>query len=643
MGYEDEKDDKVRQFNELRSQLMTKEQIRKADYYLRKFDYLNAEMETLREEWREVQELYNGERPTDDETNPNCVVNVVLPSIEGQVAAMTQHQITANFKGKGYSDQKFARTANIVTPTIFKENKIRQLIKLAGRRYLLFGNAWFGVSWDSEALDGFGMPKYKAIKPGNLLIDGRVKNFLELQEAEYMIEIIGYKSLSWVKREYEKGEDLAIAITSGNNIPTLKGRETTDDDDSFTLLHIWTKDNEHGNIQRIEMSLCGIILSESESSEPFYKHVFNKYPYSIATMYAIEGELHGFGDGKLLSPIQKLINNLYDQIVIACKFSALPRTFVDPSAEVDQDDFDKDPSHPIFAKNPKQFIHEQPSSGINPVVFNLLQDLFKKIQEMTRFSALMTGNNPERGMTATQAGIQMQQGVSGVDDKKTELSQAIGEIVIYGLGLCIEFWPSAKAFRISEESDDFEWVDMRPLANIPVMIPTDQDYEDNFRKTNPHDDLPKFMQLTVEEEEIPEEEPEEPFDRKPKMMKKGATKQIEFDVDVSIGEGMPTSKIALYNIILSLAQLQLIDERTGTPRPLLGFKQVKDLVEDTVGIKIEDFMEEMHQQQGMMQSPMGMGMPQQGMQGPINMDANVPGAGANGMMKGGVSSVLPGR
>ena len=152
----------------------------------------------------------------------------------------------------------------------------------------------------------------------------------------------------------------------------------------------------------------------------------------------------------------------------------------------------------IYAQNPSQTILTTRGSGVNEVVFNLLSQILEKVQETTRFSALMMGNNPGRQMTATQAGIQMQQGVTGIDDKRADLSKILGDALNYSLGLCMEFWTAAKAFRVADNDEEFEWIDTRQLTSIPEMIPSSAEFISNFKKTNPSaEETPKYMQLDV--------------------------------------------------------------------------------------------------------------------------------------------------
>ena len=126
----------------------------------------------------------------------------------------------------------------------------------------------------------------------------------------------------------------------------------------------------------------------------------------------------------------------------------------------------------------------------------------------------------------------------------------------------MEFWPAGKAIRITEESDDIEWIDARQLKKIPAMVPADRKFIKKWEAENPSIPAPQFMQLGTE------------------------TKKAVFDVQVSIGEGIPTNKMALFNIILSMSKMVLPDEQTGQPRSLLSYQQVQKMIEDLLGLPI---------------------------------------------------------
>lgn len=636
--------------------LMTPEEHKRVAFYLQKYEEGKSDMTDRLELWEEIHKAYKGER-TDTvsygEANP-VAVNILLSQIEGQVSSMMNNNITGAYRGIGYSDQKFARTAGIVGDFILKQNDAKGLTKIAGRRYIQFGNAIVTPVWDADALNGFGMPKIEVPKLGTIFFDDKIDDIVRnTQECDYIIQEVGSKSIMWARRKF--GDDIADAIQLGNNEMGYE-YEDEDTDESFTYIRVWTRNNEQENLQLLEISKCGVLLSESDPSSPYYKHTFNRYPIFVAGLYKDESDSYYFGDGQALLPMQKLINKLYDEIILAVKFSSQGRTYADPQAHLNPAEFaEADPSKLLYADNPLQFIKTERGTGLNEVVFNLLSQILDKVQETTRFSSLMTGNDPGRGMTATQAGIQMQQGITGIDDKKSDLSTMLGNALNYCLGLTMEFWTAAKAFRVADNEDDFEWIDTRQFTSIPEMIPASSEFIKNFSKENPkEEEKPKYMQLDVEDDtEVEPVEGEEAAEPKEKKTK-GATKQIELDVIVNIGEGLPNNKIALYNMVLSLSQVMLIDEVTGQPRPLIGFKQFKTMVETYLGIRIEDQQDEnqaynqLKQERDMLVEQMGMDptKPLQGQQQPqpqgpkpMNVNPNIPGANLGGQMKGGALNV----
>ena len=318
----DEKDlifeDKYQQDGEsvVREDLMTEEQIKRVDFYLNKYDEGKSKMGDRLDEWEEIHEAYKGER-TDSveygEANP-VAVNIILAQVEGQVSSMMQNNITGTYKGIGYSDQQFAKTAGIVGDFILRQNDAKGLTKIGGRRYIQFGNTMYSPSWDADEMDGFGVPKIECPKLGSVIVDDKIDDIpKDLQRADYIIHEVGSRSIMWARRKF--GDELADAIVLGNNQPDFDYKET-DTDESFTYLRVWTRNNEQENLQLLEISLCGILLSESEPSRPYYKHVFNKYPFFAAGLYKDESDSYYFGDGKALLPMQKYINKLYDEILL---------------------------------------------------------------------------------------------------------------------------------------------------------------------------------------------------------------------------------------------------------------------------------------------------------------------------------------
>ena len=605
------------EFKKQREDLMTEEEIKRTDWYLAKFIEQRASMAEDLLEWEDIDRLCSCDREENGMGESQSFVNIIVPNVEGQVASMTNYHISANVRGKGVGDQKFAKTAEPIVDLILEHNNIRDLVKEGGRKYVKFGNVWVTVGWNPDAFEGMGMPEIQVKMLSEILPDKKIRNPQEIDKADYIIEDAGQFSIYWAEKEF--GEEKARAIRLGNQMKDFQEKFEMDDDESFTMLRVWTKMNEGGNLQMLLISACGILLEESDPDQPYYGKVFNRYPVFYAGLYPKEGQFYRYGDGKLLKPIQELINKLYDEIMLAIKFSSQGRTYIDPSARVKPSEFSEcDPSKFLVCKNPTQTVVTSRGTGINDAVYALLGQLFQMVQEVTRFSTLMTGQQGQK-RTATEAGILMQQGATGVDDKKSDIALMLSDAVLYAFALCLENWNAGVALRVADDPDEFMWIDVEQMRNVPQMIPASNQFVSDWRKKQPKrskKEIPKWMELEVEEQSEDGE-----------VTRKSATGQIMLDLKLSIGEGMPTNKMAMYNILLSLSQLMVIDEVTLQPAPLLTRQKVISMLEDYLGIKIEEDEEGNVTANGQPVAP-----PQQPSVPPLNMDSNVPNANVNGQL-----------
>jgi hypothetical protein len=212
------------------------------------------------------------------------------------------------------------------------------------------------VYFDPNFSNGFGLVRICTPPLNKVFIDNAIKDIYRLQEATYIAETITYSQERIVELY---GEEKAISLDYGNNEYYDNGifheDRTLDDEYSSTVIQRWSRKN--GQLRLEEFSACGVLLYDSSKDgdrktnqknkknveEPYYAYVDNKYPYFMTTLYPEEGKLYGFGDIKLLNPIQDMINDLYDKIRIAARPDLL---LVDTNAEVDIEDFDESSFEP---------------------------------------------------------------------------------------------------------------------------------------------------------------------------------------------------------------------------------------------------------------------------------------------------------
>ena len=531
---------------------------KRIDDFLTKIENNRGRLGTIYARMEKEQEAYAGDQELKD-NRPNSRVNILNANIEGQVAALVEQNISVACRGEGPSDQSFADWARIGLDWTFRKNRIKKILEIHERRRELFGWAWLKLSWDADAVKGFGLAKITCVPPNAIFIDGRINDPLRVQEAEYIAEV-SEQSKAWAEEQDRfKGRGKNIKAGSSDRAAIFQKEKTLDDDNAYWHIQLWTMTK--GVLRLEEFSDDGVLLYNSfdDGEEPYYRH--NKYPYFLTILYPIEGELYGFGDGKLLRPLQDMINDLYDQIRRAARPN---RIFFDPESEVELEDIDSDDG-PVPCVDPVRTIQVVEAGRVNPSLWQLLNSIHQEVQRVTRFSELMMGQGA-KGKTATEAAIQQQQGNSATDHKKLMLQETLTELCEYALDLMMENYTEAKAFRIDENKEDYTWIDFRQLNNVPVLMPATEGYSQQFRTGNPGAPSPEWEQVGEE------------------------TKSVDLDIDISIGAGLPKNKAFLWQMLESLSKIVVAQQ------PVLSWQEFRNFIKDYLGIPLEDDQQALQQQ-----------------------------------------------
>lgn len=578
---------------------------RRIDGYLTAIEQNRSNMNGLYVEWEACQEAYSGDQPLED-GRPNSRVNIVNANIEGQVCALVEQNLAVTCRGEGPSDRAFARWAQVGLDWTLRKNHIKRKIRTHEFRRETFGAGWFKVGWDKDAVSGFGLATITCPPLNSVFVDMKVTDpeHIDEEHCEYIAEVM-LRSKSWAEQQEEyKGRAQFIHYGGTDKSPIFAKEKTTDDEDAFWLIQRWSF-NE-GKLRLEEFSDCGVLLYDSheEEVEPFYR--YNKYPYFLTGLYIEEGKLFGFGDGKLLRPLQAMINSLYDQIRIAARPN---RIFFDPASEVELEDWDES-DEPIPANDPNQTIRVVECGRVNPALWQLLESVHREVQRVTRYSELMLGQSM-KARTATEASIQQQQGSGATDHKKLMLQETLIDVCNYLLDLMMENSTEGRFMAIDENKEDFQWVDFRQLNNVPVLVPPDNAFEQSFKVNNPNPEPPRWKQLEDEEG-------------------KPMTKIIDLDVDINIGAGLPSNKAFLWQMAESLSRIMI----SGVP--VLSLEEFRRFAKDFLGLPMDDVTPQPPQPPGgppgmpgmqppLMQAPQAGGM---GPTMPLPPQAQMPRGGA---------------
>lgn len=578
IGSEPKKDKTV-----IMSEFNTDEEMKLIDNFITVLNHNQGGLGKHYSSWNEVEESYANDQPLEDDM-PNTRANVIVSTIEGMLTQIVDREVSCVTQGVGPEDDQFAATARTGLEWIFKNNKLRQKVVTHERRRLKFGVGWFKVVFDENYAGGFGLAKIMTPPINKVYVDNKIKDFTRVEEAEYLAETINL-SRSYACEVY--GEEKAELIDYGyneyrsNNV-FVEEYQAPDDENGWTMIQWWSK--YRGDLRLQEFSACGVLLWDSQKEggrrdnqknskyihKPFYKYT-NDYPYFLTIKYVKEGELYGFGDGKLLLPLQKLINELYDKMRIQMRPNMIA---VDDQSEIELTDFDDNSFSPVYyngaALGGRPPVHSVPWGSINRDMYELLERIKQEVQRICRYSDLMTGQ-AKAADTATEAAIQQQQGNSHINHEKGNVEETLSDVGKYCLNLMMEFSKTGKALTVSndDENQEYDWVDFRSFANIPAQKPATGSFTKQYTDKNPNAEPPKYEGVT--------DDTGEPV-----------TKNLDLDLYVSVGSGLPKNPAFLWSMLEKMSQLMVIDtnEKPPVPKPVVNWSEMRKFVKQFLGLPI---------------------------------------------------------
>ena len=483
-----------------REEIMSEEEIRLAErlmgYYVSSWQ--DKSRRGLFDLWEKVESYWEGNpRLPESENDPNSNINFVHPNVEGQVALLMEQNIAVSVSPVGPSDAPFASTVQTILEWVKDKNKLKRKLDLHERRREKFGTGIFRVLYDPDAVQGFGLPVIEACNPAYVFVDPNITDVYKINDGAFIIETLN-KPISWAK---ERFGDRADVIKPGFHPAEdfIFGESVGEN-----YIHILAWIRAEGQIRLVQMSGCGVILSDG-------LQYGNQFPYFFTPLYSREGVVWAKGDAELLLSLQDLVDDLDDQIRINARLSGNPQRIVDISSNIDLDKWTNESGLIIPTNNingAKYLV--PPEMPSYPMERREMALQFER-QMLTRFADNMTGQKVSGVRTATEAAGLQRQGDMVIGHKKVLLQETLAEVFEYCLELIKEYYTEEKAFRIGEE---FVWLRGSDLKNVPQLIP-------GSSRT------------------------------KAKYVPNGnVTKDAKFDVAVHVGPGLPSDREFAFDFLL---------------------------------------------------------------------------------------------
>lgn len=494
--------------------------------------------------------------------------------------------------------------ARTIVDFIKERNKIFRKIEVHERRRDMFGTGIFKVLWDFDALDGKGLPIITPIHPSKLFIDPAITDIYDIQNAQYIIEAKN-KSIYSAKMEY--GEEIADAIIP--NLDPVGDVLIENEEDQYVHLMIWTKYKEKGEkkLRLVEMSGDGVILKDTKKKlkeynerqeesqkeekeksseikkskkeplkEPLKLFPNDKYPYFLTPDMYRENTVWGKGTAELILGISDQIDDLDDNLLRNARLTGNPMGLASNGSGIDITKITNEPGQIIPTNDINGFKWLQPPQ-IPQYILNKRSELMNNDRQVvTRFTDQMIGKQQSGVDTATESLALQNSGNAMIDHKKGLLQETLSEVFEYSLELALLNWNTTMLFRITGDKGEDTFSEFNPdlLNRVPVMTESDTDYREQY--------------ITNWQERNPDKNPQ--TDLNPEeykyMQVDNETRKIQYDLEISVGAGLPNNRAYRYQIVRQMYVDQALSKR-----------EYRNYMAKQLGMNIQEYPETTAEQQ----------------------------------------------
>lgn len=615
----DQKDsyEELREQKEARRRaLMSDTELKEAERYLQWYRKAYQDKVNLgvTKKWEDISKYWEGDFEYEDDTAPAPNTNITNSNVEGKTALLCDQNISMQVDPREPGDRFFCDKVRILADFIKERNKMYRKIEVHERRREMTGTGILRVLWDFNALDEKGLPNIEPVHPSRLFIDPAITDVYKIQEAQYIIEA---RNKSIYSAEIEYGEEVAEAIMP--NLDPVSNVIVNNEEEQYVHLMIWTryKENDELKLRLIEMSGCGVILKDTKKKLKERKdegkddiEIFpnSKYPYFITPDMYRENTVWGKASAELILPLSDQIDEIDDSIIRNIRLVGNPMGIVSNNSGIDVGKITNEPGQMIPSNDINGFKWVTPPSMQGYVTDKRAELMNNDRQVVTRFTDQSIGKQQSGVDTATEALALQNSGNSMIEHKKGLLQETLSDVFEYALELALLNWDTTMIFRITGDNGQDDFVEFNPdkLNHIPVLIESDTEYRNKYKKEwqkrNPSKDI---SELDSKEYQFMQSDTE--------------TRKIRYDLTVSVGAGLPNNRAYRYSII-----------RQAYVDKAISKKEYRDYLIKQLGLNIPEIPDSTEEQQELgIYSEQTLDEIKEQAQG-INQSANIEGLSVNG-------------
>ena len=555
-------DDIVEEKRAKRASLMSESEIKEAEQFLVWYRraYNDKQRLGLTKKWDDINKYWEGDFDYAEDEEPAPNTNITNSNVEGKTALLCDQTLGIQVDPREPGDRPFCDQVRILADFIKDRNKMYRKIEVHERRREMTGTGIFRVIWDFDALRGKGMPDIESVHPSKLFIDPAITDVYKIQEAQYIIEARA-KSIYSAKIEY--GEKIADAIIP--NLDPIQNIIQDSEEDQYVHLMIWTRYNDDGKmkLRLVEMSGDGVILKDTRKklneykkkksddliekqtklleqgkteaaselkNEEFELFPNSQYPYFLTPDMYRENTVWGKASAELMLPISDQVDEIDDSIQRNARLTGNPMSLVENSSGIDPEKITNAPGQMVPTNNINGFKWLTPPS-IPTYILNKRTDLINNDRIIvSRFSDQMIGKQQTGVSTATESLALQNSGNSMIEHKKALLQETLSEVFEYAIDLALLNWNTTMLFKITGKNGEDDFTSFNPdvLNHVPVMIESDSDYRKQYKERNPEAKPEDYEFMQSDDNE---------------------TRKIMYDLNVTVGAGLPNNRAYRYSIV----------------------------------------------------------------------------------------------
>lgn len=627
-----EYDEIVKQKRAKRATLMSEKEIEEAEQFIMWYRraYEDKQRLGLMKKWDDIAKYWEGDFDYSDEDDPAPNTNITNANVEGKTALLCDQTLAIQVDPREPGDKPFCDQVRTIADFIKDKNKMYRKIEVHERRREMTGTGIFRVLWNFDKLEGKGLPIIEPIHPSKLFIDPAITDVYDIQEAQYIIEAKA-KSIYTAKMEY--GDDIADCIIA--NYDPIENLIQNNEEEQYVHLLVWTRYKENGKIKLrlVEMSADGVILkdtkkelkkvSEKRENELIEKQTKlleqgktkeaselkaeelelfpnSKYPYFLTPDMYRENTVWAKASAELVLPISDQIDELDDSILRNARLTGNPIPIIETSSGIDAEKVTNTPGQTIVANNINGMKWLQPPNIPQYLIEKRADTINNDKTIVTRFSDQMIGKQQAGVGTATESLALQNSGNSMIEHKKGLLQETLSEVFEYAIELALLNWNTTMIFRIVGEDGKDKFTSFNPdgLNRIPILTEADTEYRNAYKEAHKDAKPEDYEYMQVYNE----------------------TRQVMFDLSVSVGAGLPNNRAYRYSIV----RQSYVDKAISTPEYRnwlvkqvgLNIPEIPKTIQEQqqIGVYDQETIEKTQQEQALQQS----------------MNAGVEGLNANG-------------